>query len=515
MINFSEETIREQTARILSSDRFKSSKNLTRFLQYIIDKMLEEKHDQIKAYSIGVDVFGRPDSYDARSDSFVRVYGGRLRKELMNYYLNEGKNDPIIISVPTGKYIPVFKESQKPDPDQNPSIGIIVFDKINTGDDHFFLTTGLTEQLIVHLSKFTEINIIGPISRDKISGSIDSYKEIGKIYQTDFILYGSVSSTETRIKAVMNLIEADTGKTIWAKSYVNDLTIEKIFEIQDEISASIASSISGMVGVIAREKYASSKHKRPENLSVFEAIMKCYHWRMNYTKDAFNEMLKALLQANAKAPPSAKVKALLADIYVHDHQFGLGMFENSWEKATDLAKQALELDPEELEVQIVNSAICTMTGEKELCFKYMDRALQQNPNNTYVLGIYSLFKLTYGELEEGYKMMERAMTLNPQYPGWYPIVPCLYYYFKGENQLALDHAFLMSSPVLIWEPLLRASLLGQQGRSDEAKHYIEKLLQMQPDFNQSWRRLMQNVLISDENVNLVSDGLKKAGMPII
>src|SRR5450759_2399874 len=47
--------------------------------------------------------------YDPRVDSTVRIEAGKLRSRLEEYYRSDGKDDPIVIDLPKGSYVPVFR----------------------------------------------------------------------------------------------------------------------------------------------------------------------------------------------------------------------------------------------------------------------------------------------------------------------------------------------------------------------------------------------------------------------
>jgi hypothetical protein len=73
--------------------------------------MFSGEGDQIKEYSIALDVFGRRDNFDQDIDSIVRVQANRLRKRLAAYYSGEGAEHPLHITIPVGQYVPVFHEA--------------------------------------------------------------------------------------------------------------------------------------------------------------------------------------------------------------------------------------------------------------------------------------------------------------------------------------------------------------------------------------------------------------------
>jgi eukaryotic-like serine/threonine-protein kinase len=104
----SPESVRLALQTILSADAFSGSERLRRFLQFLVERTLAGKTDDLKEYTIGLEVFDRDPSYDPRVDSTVRVHAGKLRDRLREYYLGQGKLDAVRIDIPKGTYVPVF-----------------------------------------------------------------------------------------------------------------------------------------------------------------------------------------------------------------------------------------------------------------------------------------------------------------------------------------------------------------------------------------------------------------------
>jgi tetratricopeptide (TPR) repeat protein len=96
-------------ARVASSAPFLHSVQLQRLLRFLVEETLAGRGDRLKEYVIGVEVFGRPSSFDPHLDSLVRVEARRLRGALETYYRTEGFGDPILVEVPKGGYHPVFR----------------------------------------------------------------------------------------------------------------------------------------------------------------------------------------------------------------------------------------------------------------------------------------------------------------------------------------------------------------------------------------------------------------------
>ena len=99
-----QEQRRAAVQKIVQSEVFHSSDAIRRLLVYLSEKALAGEAEQLKEYSLGIDVFGKPPEFDPRHDSGVRLHVGRLRQKLYEYYLTEGKDDTILIELPKGGY---------------------------------------------------------------------------------------------------------------------------------------------------------------------------------------------------------------------------------------------------------------------------------------------------------------------------------------------------------------------------------------------------------------------------
>ena len=108
------EAERAELEKILHSPLFSRSPALTHLLSYLCEKTFAEETEQIKEYSVALDVFDRSDAFDQDTDSIVRVQANRLRKRLSEYYAGEGANDAIHLTIPVGQYVPAFEKVTAP-----------------------------------------------------------------------------------------------------------------------------------------------------------------------------------------------------------------------------------------------------------------------------------------------------------------------------------------------------------------------------------------------------------------
>jgi hypothetical protein len=98
-----------QVQRIIQSKALRTSEVHRNLLQYLAEKSLSGTADSLKEYTVGLDVFAKPESYDPRQESVVRMHVGRLRQKLAEYYRSEGVDDPIFVDVPKGGFKVTFE----------------------------------------------------------------------------------------------------------------------------------------------------------------------------------------------------------------------------------------------------------------------------------------------------------------------------------------------------------------------------------------------------------------------
>ena len=100
---------KEQVRCILLSNAFRNSEVHRNLLHYLAEKSLSGEAGGLKEYTVGLDVFAKPDTYDPRQESVVRMHMARLRQKLAEYYRTEGVDDPIVVDLPKGAFKVTFE----------------------------------------------------------------------------------------------------------------------------------------------------------------------------------------------------------------------------------------------------------------------------------------------------------------------------------------------------------------------------------------------------------------------
>ncbi len=106
--------VREQLEKLLVHPLFANSKRYPVLLAYTVEQTLLGHASELKERSIGVEVFGKSPAYDTNADPVVRITAGEVRKRLTQYYYDPSHRGELVIELPTGSYVPYFREPERP-----------------------------------------------------------------------------------------------------------------------------------------------------------------------------------------------------------------------------------------------------------------------------------------------------------------------------------------------------------------------------------------------------------------
>ena len=128
-----------------------------------------------------------------------------------------------------------------------PSIAVLPFTNMSGDPDQQFFADGIAEDVITALSRFHDLLVIARNSSFKYRGKSVDVRQVGQDLDVLYVLEGSVRIAGKRARITAQLVEAVTGKHLWAERF--DRSLGDIFEVQDEITALVASTVGQQVRV--------------------------------------------------------------------------------------------------------------------------------------------------------------------------------------------------------------------------------------------------------------------------
>ena len=401
-----------------------------------------------------------------------------------------------------------------PDDSQPPLIAVAVLPFVNmSGDEEQeYFSDGLTEDLITDLSRISALTVISRTSTFAYKGRSPDVRKMAKELGVSHIIEGSVRKVGTKLRITSQLIEATTGKHLWAERYDRDLV--DIFDLQEEVRSKIVAALA--IKLSPDEKLWLSKHisNVPE---AYDLYLRGLQQESYFTKDNNLNAQNLFLGAIERDPRFAAAYSHLAQTYSLS-------IENEWtDKREEIGRKALEtalrgtqLGPDLPYAYWSLGRIYTRSyaGDLEKAKAAFQKAVSLNPN--FADG-YMFLAYTYiytGKAEQSLSLIEKAMRINPHFPFWYLQSLGMAQFFIGNYEASVENLkkAVERNPNVPW---LRRHLIASYGRLgmiDEAQWEMSEIESISQPVN--IQAFMKATAIQNLSYRKVyEEALRMAGVP--
>jgi TolB-like protein len=531
-LELSQSAIQKQLQLLLNSDGIRNSQVLTKFLEFVVSEKLAGHDDEIKEYTIGVRALGRPSDFNPQLDAIVRIHAGRLRRAITQYYYSEGKNDPVIIHIPKGTYIPGFsinnaepnsfsadlsKTEHAEHSSENgnnkhatkPVLAVLPFRNLSAENSRDNFIDGIGEQLASDLAKFNHISIISYYSTHNYDPAFAELKEMKKSMDIDYVLTGTVRFISDKLRLNVQLITTENGAAIWTETYVHHLTRD-IFDIQEEITNQVMNIIADEHGIINRIGKKYNLHGNDASNAVVQAATNLYHkYSINFDPALFEPTLQSLELALNTDPENSQINAMISDMTMDIYLYKPKQDPEILNKALRHARIAVGNDEYSQHAHKVLGWALLLSGKKENSIEVMQHCIHMNPKSANFLSVIGLGFICIGEYEKGFNCLNQSLQLNNNAPTTSKLGFALYYFHQrnySESLKWLERAALIEFPFI---SLLNLAIIGKINK-DKNSEMRKNVLSFKENAMSLVSRFIFDIKLKTE----IFHGMKLAGVQI-
>jgi adenylate cyclase len=391
-------------------------------------------------------------------------------------------------------------------------VAVLPFTNMSADPEQEFVADGIAEDVITALSCYPSLFVIARNSCFTCKGRAVNVRQVGHELGVRYVLEGSLRRSGNRIRVTAQLVEAETGKHVWAERYDRDLA--DIFAVQDEITEAVTIAI---VPAIADAEQHRAMRKAPGSLDAWAAYQRGLWHLRRFTVDDNSLAENFFQQAIDLDPtfPAAYVGLAMAQSQAQSqavdfHRRGLSEIMSSIQA---LARRAVALDGADAEARSLLSGILWHRGDYEGALAEAEQALATTPNLAlahYELAATLIFS---GSPNAGLTALQRSIRLDPHAPQSEVRLNlmALGFYLSREHAAAVETAkqAIRSYPDFANPYRWLAAALGQLGRIEEAKEALEKAIAVAPAL---WERNVRNRVpwMRPEDHAHMLEGLRKA-----
>jgi adenylate cyclase len=397
-----------------------------------------------------------------------------------------------------------------PLPDK-PSVAVLPFTNMSADPEQEFFTDGIAEDIITALSRYPSLFVIARNSCFTYKGRAVDVTQVGRELGVHYVLEGGLRKSGNRIRVTAQLVEAETGKHVWAERYDRDLA--DIFAVQDEITEAVTIAIAP---AIAEAEQRRAMRKPPGSLDAWAAYQRGL-WHLSETTAEDNALAQRLFERAIALDPTfsrAYVGLAMAQTQAAElHGRGLREAMNS---AEILARRAVALDGADAEARSQLCHALWRRGDYEGALAEAEWALATAPNLAFAHHMLGATLIFSGQPKEGLAAIEKSIRLDPRDPRSVARLNqlALGLYFSRDYAAAAEVAkgAIRSYPDIPHPCRWLAAALGQLGRIEEAKEALQKAIAIAPASFDMYVRNRVPWMRPEDYAHML-DGLRKAGLP--
>jgi DNA-binding winged helix-turn-helix (wHTH) protein/TolB-like protein/Tfp pilus assembly protein PilF len=368
----------------------------------------------------------------------------------------------------------------KPVPGEGlPTLTVQPFQLLGEDASQAYLAQGLTFDLITDLSRLSGLWVIG-------SRSILGQKDDGKgALPVRYRVTGEVQRAADELRVQVHLQDVTSGRQLWSERYHQP--IDNLFQIQEQISRQIASTLSLKVSEAEQRRLA---HRYTQSVPAYELFLQAQSLLLVRLRDENEKARRLYRQAIALDPSFARGYAGLALSHAADYR-------NQWipaagealEKARGMARTALQIDPDIPEVYWVLAYVSAQHREHGKAIGLLQKAISLDQSFADAYALMGGINTYMGRSDRTPALIRTAIRLNPDAGYLYYLLLGRAYFYLGDWEQALInlHEALTRNPANLEGHVYLAAVLEKSGDHSGALWEADEILALQAGFNaNSW-----------------------------
>lgn len=371
------------------------------------------------------------------------------------------------------------------EPGDAPSIVVLPLVNLGAGPGQDYLVDGLTEDIIMALTRFRWFHVIGRNSSFAFKGRTVGSQQVARELGVRYVLEGSVRQGPHLVRITAQLIDAASANQIWGERF--DLTFDELGRAQDTIAERVAGAIEPEL-LRTESALAAARNTGGSPTDVTQAwdLVHRGAWHFHQIQRAGHEQARSLFrQACAVDPGFAPAHLWLARVNAGRVAYGWSEHEaDDLREGTEAAFRAIHLDEKNAYTHYALAIVSVFAGEFEQAIRAAERAVELNPGfalGHLVLGMAQVFS---GAAQAAIGPLEHGLAINPGDPQnfvWFNTLACARL-FAGQAQAAFASAERALTVRPDWRPAAEMAVCCLAGAGDAERYRarLQSLAALQP-----------------------------------
>lgn len=420
-----------------------------------------------------------------------------------------------IVTVPRVGYRLIVPQAMPPEPEpaSRPTIAVLPFQNLSGEAEADYFADGVVADIITALSRFRKLAIVSRNSSFVYKGGAVDSRTVAQALGAGYLLEGSVRRSGERLRITAQLVEGDSGVTLWTNRFDGDLT--EVFDFQDRITESVATLVAP---AIEATELAQSRQRRPESIATYDIYLRAKSFVDEETEQGNRIAYGLLSQALAAEPNNPLILEQI--VWALEHRCTMGwppLGNDDVERCVDYARRGIRHAGGDARV-LAQCALALIQPGRDYAggMAVIEQATLTNPNELFVLTVAGVMNLHCGDLDLAMQLLHRALRSGLTDPSVrFALTGIAHVHIlRGNLEEALDFAARSLAindrfDATYWMLIAANAHLG---REEQAHGWLRELLAFGPDVRLS-RILANQPSRYPDRFAAIAAGLRRAGFP--
>lgn len=393
-----------------------------------------------------------------------------------------------------------------------PLVAVLPLKNLSDDSNGHFFADGLSEDILNALSKHRWIDVVARNSAFSFGNPAEGMDEIAAKLGATHLVTGVLRKRRDRLRVTIEAVEASPPRRLWAESF--DLTVDDVFEFQDEVCGKIAARLATELGLSEVQKARTVRRESRGAWELYHLGLAEFHAFTAQSNRRAQQFLRLAIRSD---PLFAEPYSRLAYAIALEMVYFDGMVSQTrLDDALELVLRGLDLDDRDPQAHFTLGRLRLVRREYDLSIDALEQALELNPHLAVShCGLGDSLALE-GRTEEAIGHFKRAIELSPHDPfrwAFYAYMSLAYLFaadWEAAARVARRSIQVPNAHFSAHANLLAA--LGHLGSPDQAGIAREALLRARPGFTLEQARARLFYIKRREQLETYLDGLARGGL---
>ncbi len=289
------------------------------------------------------------------------------------------------------------------------SIAVLPFINLSNDPQQEYFSDGITEEILINLTKVSELKVIARNSVVKYKGTSKSAEQIGKELNVALVLTGTVQKAGNVLRITSQLINASNNQNLWAEKY--DKELKDIFAIQSEVSAKVVSALKIKLTAAEKKNVLADQN---QNTDAYNLYLQGKHFVRKGGKENFEKALDYYNQALKIDSSDPRILVAISFITSGMADEGYLSMEDGYRRARQAAEKALLLNSNSAHAHLaVGNIKMGYDWDWQSAETEIQKAVALLPGDAFIINMWASLNHLLGRVDTAILLFKKSCSLSP------------------------------------------------------------------------------------------------------